>query len=76
MMRLGPRESIWLAENVPGLGWLADIEGPMLEYGYLFEDPDIGAFRSRLSPEELERADRERGADVGALLDALVVAVG
>jgi hypothetical protein len=41
----------------------------MLEYGYLYNDPSIGVFRSRLSPEELKRADRERGKEAAKILD-------
>ncbi len=41
----------------------------MLEYGYLYFDPQIGRFRSRLSLEALRRQDRERAEEVAAILD-------
>jgi hypothetical protein len=41
----------------------------MAEYGYLYEDPEIGVFRSRLSPEILHRTDLERGKSAAKLLD-------
>lgn len=40
----------------------------LLEYGHRIEDPEVGVFRSRLAPEALRRADRERAAEVGAIL--------
>jgi hypothetical protein len=41
----------------------------MLEYGVLYEDPEIGVFRSRLSPAELEASDRDRAEEAAAILD-------
>jgi hypothetical protein len=41
----------------------------MLEYGVLYEDSEIGVFRSRLSPAELEASDRDRAEEAAAILD-------
>jgi hypothetical protein len=41
----------------------------MLEYGVLYEDPEIGVFLSRLSPEELEASDRDRAVESATILD-------
>ena len=41
----------------------------MFEYGYLYEDPEIGTFTSRLSPQELSRTDDELAAAAAAILN-------
>ena len=65
-----PARIEWYAARVPGMGYLgADRSTRMIEYGHLFADPEIGRFTSRLSPSELARADRERGAEAARLLD-------
>jgi hypothetical protein len=58
----------WYSDRVPGLGFLRDSSGVMLEYGYLYTEPEIGSFRSRFSPAELARIDAERGPEVGLIL--------
>lgn len=45
------------------------LKQPMSEYGYLYLDPQIGTFKSRLPPEELARQDRERYEQVIATLN-------
>lgn len=47
----------------------AAIDQVTAEYGFRIEDPEIGAFFSRLSAAELRRQDRERGAEVAELLN-------
>jgi hypothetical protein len=59
----------WLVERVPALTFLRTNPDVMAEYGHLYRDPGIGVFRSRFDPTELDRLDRERGAEVAALLD-------
>jgi hypothetical protein len=63
-----PARIAWYAERVPGLAFLKKNES-MLEYGVLYEDPEIGVFRSRLSPAELEASDRGRAEEAAAILD-------
>lgn len=64
-----PTRIAWYAEKVPGLAFLKENESVMLEYGVLYEDPEIGVFRSRLSPEELEASDRDRAVESATILD-------
>ena len=64
-----PARIAWYAERVPGLAFLKENESVMLEYGVLHKDPEIGVFRSRLSPEELEASDRDRAEEAAAILD-------
>lgn len=63
-----PPRIAWYSSHVPLLGFVERDAGVMLEYGYLYQDPEIGVFRSRLSPEALKRTDQERGPQVAALL--------
>ena len=64
-----PPRIAWYSDRVPGLAFLKKNENVMLEYGVLYEDPEIGVFRSRLSPEELEASDRDRAEEAAAILD-------
>ena len=57
------------SERYPFLAHLKNQQSMMFEYGYLYDDPDTGIFRSRLSPEELHRNDSERGAEAARILD-------
>lgn len=64
-----PARIAWYAEHIPGLGYLKNNESVMSEYGYRYNDPDIGIFRSRLSPVELRNADLERTTEAAAILN-------
>ena len=64
-----PARIAWVAERIPGLGYLRNNDSVMVEYGYRYEDPEIGVFRSRLSPEILRRTDLERGKSAAKFLD-------
>lgn len=59
----------WLIQRVPKLAFLRANPDTMAEYGSLFRDPGIGTFRSRFDRGELDRLDRERAAEAGALID-------
>jgi hypothetical protein len=59
----------WYADRIPCLGFLKRNESVMAEYGYLYIDPDIGRFRSRLSPSELGQSDRKRSKEAAEILD-------
>jgi VanZ family protein len=63
-----PPRIAWYAERVPALGFLLERSDLMLEYGHLYEVPEIGRFRSRFSPAELERIDARRSAEAGRIL--------
>lgn len=43
--------------RIPTLGFLGNLDGVMIEFGHLYDDPETGRFRSRLSPPELRRTD-------------------
>ena len=64
-----PARVSWYASRVPGLASLARNPSMMMEYGYLYEGPETGRFRSRLSPVALAATDRARAAEAAALLD-------
>jgi hypothetical protein len=64
-----PPRIAWYSERVPGLAFLKENWNVMLEYGVLYEDPEIGVFRSRLSSAELEASDRDRAEEAAAILD-------
>ena len=59
----------WYADRIPHLEFLKTNESVMTEYGYLYIDPDIGRFRSRLSPSELRQSDRRRAREAAVILD-------
>ena len=63
-----PTRIEWYSDRVPGLGFLRESSGVMLEYGHLYVDPEIGRFRSRFAPDALRRIDAERGAEAGRIL--------
>ncbi len=55
--------------RLPFLEFLTKSNNMMAEYGYLYEDDDIGRFRSRFSPQELEDLDRRRGMELAVVFD-------
>ena len=57
-------------EFAPALTFLKDNPSTMNEFGYRYDDSEIGIFRSRLPPDELRQQDRERGAQAAGILDA------
>jgi hypothetical protein len=59
----------WYADRIPYLEFLKTNESVMTEYGYLYIDPDIGRFRSRLSPSELRQSDRTRAREAAEILN-------
>lgn len=63
-----PPRIAWYVARIPTLGFLVERSDLMLEYGYLYQVPGIGSFRSRFSLAELERIDAERGAEAGRIL--------
>ncbi len=64
-----PKGISWVAERVSLFEFLKEIDDVMTEYGYLYEDSEIGRFRSRFSPAELKRIDAERATDAAKILD-------
>jgi len=64
-----PARIVWYSERFPFLTFLKKNNSVMVEYGYLYNDSDIGIFRSRLSPIELKQKDREQSKAAAAILD-------
>lgn len=67
-----PRRVASYVDFLPKLSFLLQQE-PMSEFGYHIEDPEIGGFFSRLSPKELDRIDREKGAENAQILDSYIL---
>ena len=64
-----PERIVSYAGYFPRLQFLLEENSTMVEYGYLYTDPEIGVFRSRLRPEELRKANEERGVSTAEILD-------
>lgn len=64
-----PARVAWYASQLPALDFLMDGKSMMAQYGYRYDEPDTGVFRSRFSADELRRLDRERGHEVAEILD-------
>jgi hypothetical protein len=64
-----PIRVAWYAERIPLLAFLKHNDSSMMEYGYLYKDPEIGTFRSRLSPEQLKQADGIRAREAAKIID-------
>jgi hypothetical protein len=64
-----PPRIAWYAQRVPGLDFLLEQDGVMFEYGYLYDDPEIGRYRSRFTAAELRPLDSERAEAAAAILD-------
>lgn len=56
------------AERIPALAFLLDNEHAMSEYGYRYDEPDIGRFYSRFDAETVRAIDAARAAEVGPIL--------
>ena len=64
-----PARIDWYAERVPGLDYLKTNASIMVEYGYRYDDPDIGIFHSRFSLEELKTMDWKRSSKAAIILN-------
>ena len=62
-----PQRVAWYAGRLPCLSSLLK-EEPMYEFSLKHEDPEIGIFYSRLSPDELKREDRENSDHYAEIL--------
>ncbi len=63
-----PAAILWYTATFPSLSHAKTCD-LMAEYGFLYDDPDIGVFFSRLPPRQLEKQDAERCAEAAAILD-------
>lgn len=64
-----PARIAWYSHHIPFLESLRTNESVMWEYGFMYSDPEIGIFRSRLAPKVLQHSDRARGAEAARILD-------
>lgn len=55
--------------RLPGLAFVVERGSVMLEYGHLYEDPEIGRFRSRFAPDALRATDASRAAEAASVID-------
>ena len=67
-----PQRIAWYASEIPSLSFLLDSKSMMVEYGYRYQDDDIGVFRSRFSPEQLKNLNQKRGEEVAGILDRYI----
>ena len=67
-----PQRIAWYSTNISSLSYLMNSKSMMVEYGYRFDDPDIGIFRSRFTEEQLLALDEKRGKEVGKILDRYI----
>lgn len=71
-----PQRIDWYTEKVPVLAALLRNATVMAEYGFLYADPEIGRFRSRLSADDLRQGDVALGSKLGPELELLRAADG
>ncbi len=62
-----PQRVVRYTRLIPGLSFLQK-EETMTEFRHKHQDPEIGAFYSRLTLEELEKTDRERSSEYARIL--------
>ena len=58
-------------ERIPWLSFLQK-EEPMSEFGYKYNDSEIGIFYSRLSPTRLQKTDKQKGEEYAQILNKSV----
>ncbi len=58
----------WYTDKIPGLAFLRTQDDAMCEYGYRYEDPDLGRFYSRFAREDLPALDQARAGDSGPVI--------
>jgi hypothetical protein len=64
-----PSRIVWVSERIGFLEFLKYNESVMLEYGYLYEDSEVGVFRSRFTPHELKQVDQTRAVEAAKILN-------
>jgi hypothetical protein len=63
-----PAAIVWYTARFPSLAHAKACD-VMAEYGFLYNDPDIGTFFSRLPPAQLQKQDAERCAEASDILN-------
>ena len=64
-----PPRIVWISERISFLEFLKHNDSVMVEYGYLYEDPEAGVFRSRFTPHKLKQIDRTRAVEAAKILN-------
>jgi VanZ family protein len=64
-----PPRIVWISERIGFLEFLKHNDSVMLEYGYRYEDPEAGVFRSRFTPHELKQVDQTRAVEAAKILN-------
>jgi len=64
-----PPRIVWISERIGFLEFLKHNDSVMFEYGYLYDDPEAGVFRSRFTPNELKQIDRIRAVEAVKILN-------
>ena len=64
-----PPRIVWISERIGFLEFLKHNDSVMLEYGYRYEDPEAGVFRSRFMSHELIQIDRIRAVEAAKILN-------
>ena len=67
-----PERVVGYTKRLTFLSFLLDGESMMVEYGHLYDDPEIGIFRSRFALKELRKKNRWRGQAVAKILDEYI----
>ena len=66
-----PQRIVWYSAQVPALAAVVGDATEMIQYGFVYDDPHIGKFRSRLPEDELRREDAKLGPSIGVQLNIL-----
>jgi hypothetical protein len=64
-----PDRVAWYTDKIPLLGFIQENKSIMVEYGYLYEDASVGAFRSRLTIKQLLHSGQTRAVQGAEILD-------
>ena len=67
-----PERVDWYASRIPWLSHLPSTQNIMIDYGHRYDDQDIGVFKSRFSPEELDKYTKERGLEVAQVINRYI----
>lgn len=72
-LSITPDMTVRLTSNVPALSYLANKRNAaIVDYGYLYRDPEVGNFRSRFTKDELAEYDRMLGAAAAKVMDQFI----
>jgi hypothetical protein len=64
-----PPRIVWISERIGFLEFLKHNDSVIVEYGYLYEDPEAGVFRSRFTLHELKQIDQTQAVKAAKILN-------